>query len=87
MLPVYYSDTFLEHLTGPDHYERPARLTAIRDALTSAEFRDLLDWRHPSVADVAEIARVHPLSYIEGVEKLCLSGGGLFDMQVQGAGR
>ncbi|MEM8715906.1 MAG: histone deacetylase [Cyanobacteria bacterium P01_G01_bin.4] len=79
MLPVYYSDTFLEHLTGADHYERPARLTAIREALTSANFSNRLDWRHPGVANISDIARVHPMSYIQGVEKLCLSGGGMLD--------
>ncbi|MGK7905958.1 MAG: histone deacetylase family protein [Synechococcus sp.] len=79
MLPVYYSETFLQHLTGPDHYERPARLTAIVDALTSANFSDRLDWREPSSASMQDIARAHPLTYVEGVQQLCDSGGGMLD--------
>ncbi|WP_017326125.1 histone deacetylase [Synechococcus sp. PCC 7336] len=79
MLPVYYTDTFLEHLTGPDHYERPARLTTIVQALKTAPFCDLLEWREPPAGSLADIARVHPPAYIETVKTLAESGGGMLD--------
>ena len=79
MLPVYYSDLFLEHLTGPDHYERPARLTAIVDALEGAPFASQLEWRLPPVAELADIGLVHPEAYIAGVEAMAAAGGGMLD--------
>ena len=79
MLPVYYTNTFLEHLTGGTHFERPARLTAIVQALKKADFAPQLDWRIPPLAEVADIARVHPQPYIQGVEQLAAAGGGHLD--------
>ncbi|MEM6446023.1 MAG: histone deacetylase [Cyanobacteria bacterium P01_D01_bin.123] len=77
MLPVYYSDLFLEHLTGSNHFERPARLTSIVAALKSASFADRLEWRSPAEASLDDIQRVHPLSYIQSVRDIAAAGGEL----------
>lgn len=79
MLPIYYSDAFLEHRTGVLHPERPARLEAITQALRSASFAAELDWRHPQAATPEQIGRVHPLDYIHGIQHLAEQGGGSVD--------
>ena len=79
MLPIYYSDTFLEHETGAFHPERPARLEAITLALRGAPFADRLDWRHPQPASPEVIGRVHPPEYVQGIQRFAEQGGGPID--------
>ncbi len=79
MLPIYYSDTFLDHQTGALHPERPARLEAITLALRGAPFADRMDWRHPQAASPEVIARVHPPEYIQGIRQFAEQGGGHID--------
>lgn len=45
MLPIIYSDRFLQHDTGFRHPEKPERLMAIESALKASEFADRLEWR------------------------------------------
>ena len=54
----------LAHLTGPGHPERPARLTAITDRLTSTGLWESLQHVAPRKADLAELACVHEAAYI-----------------------
>ncbi len=79
MLPVYYTDVFLEHQTGSFHPERPARLTAIVDALHSAPFADQLEWRIPLPAADTDIERVHPRAHVEAIASIANRGGGHVD--------
>ncbi len=79
MLPVFYTDTYLEHQTGLTHPERPARLEAITKALRQAPFAPELDWRIPSPASTHEIQRVHPPEYIGAIADLAARGGGHLD--------
>ncbi|EKQ69603.1 deacetylase, histone deacetylase/acetoin utilization protein [Leptolyngbyaceae cyanobacterium JSC-12] len=83
MLPVIYSDEFLLHETGYFHPERPARLTAIKEALKAASWADRLLWKTPTpVAQrsvMSEIKRVHSSRYIEAVRQLANRGGGYLD--------
>lgn len=79
MLPVYYTDTYLEHQTGVFHPERPARLQAIVKALKAAPFAADLDWRAPTAADPKAIERVHPADYIQFIADLAEGGGGFVD--------
>ncbi|MEO1134686.1 MAG: histone deacetylase [Cyanobacteria bacterium J06639_1] len=79
MMPVYYSDVFLEHLTGTNHFERPARLTSIVNALKSSPFADRLDWRSPHPAPFDDIYRVHPPEYVQAIARLAQNGGGMLD--------
>ena len=55
-----------EHDPGPLHPENPGRLKAIRQALDAPEFSPLLRREAPH-ADTAQIARVHPESFVQEV--------------------
>jgi acetoin utilization deacetylase AcuC-like enzyme len=79
MLPVYYSETFLSHNTGPFHPERPARLQAISKALRKAPFANQLEWRDPPLAELGELERVHSPRHIQQVAELAAAGGGYLD--------
>ncbi len=56
----------LEHDPGYYHPERPDRLRAVRGALESPKFADLV-WKEAPRAEIAQIARVHPQDYVEAV--------------------
>jgi acetoin utilization deacetylase AcuC-like enzyme len=63
---LYTHDACLEHDPGAYHPECPARLRAILDALAAPEFA-ALERRQAPLADIEDIARVHPRPYIEQV--------------------
>ncbi|MBW4621610.1 MAG: histone deacetylase [Cyanosarcina radialis HA8281-LM2] len=83
MLPVIYSDEFLDHKTGRFHPERPERLSAIVDALKAAPWADRIEWHLPTPADARNLMpilrQVHSRSYIETVERIAQTGGGALD--------
>jgi acetoin utilization deacetylase AcuC-like enzyme len=84
MLPVIYSDEFLEHKTGQYHPERPERLSAIANALKASAFAEKLIWRSPtSVAAnpllLPLLETVHAPAYIEKVREIATTGGGYLD--------
>jgi acetoin utilization deacetylase AcuC-like enzyme len=68
MVPIFYSDTFLQHDTGNGHPECAERLVAIKAALEASSFAQALDWRSPTpVADrpMTEILlKVHSAKYL-----------------------
>lgn len=80
MLPVIYSEEFLEHKTGYLHPEKPERLTAIAVALKAAAFADKLDWLLPtSVATrslMSVLEQAHTKRYIQKVQEIASTGGG-----------
>lgn len=84
MIPVIYSDDFLQHLTGRFHPERPERLTAIVEALKSAPWAALVDWQVPTPVATRDvmpaIEQVHTRKHIELVEATAFEGGGHLDM-------
>lgn len=83
MLPVIYSDEFLDHETGYLHPEKPERLTAIVTALKDAVFADKIEWRSPTPPDVRDITpfleKAHTQRYIYKVQEIALGGGGHLD--------
>ena len=83
MIPVIYSDEFLEHKTGRFHPENPERLSAIATALKAAPFANQLEWRLPSPVEatrvIASIKQVHSQPYIKTVQQLAQGGGGYLD--------
>ncbi len=83
MLPVIYSDEFLEHKTGVLHPEKPERLSAIATALRSSAFANQLEWRSPTPVEQtrvgASIERVHSQEHIKTVQRLAHRGGGYLD--------
>ncbi len=68
MVPIFYSDAFLNHDTGNGHPECAERLVVIKAALEAASFADQLEWRSPTpVADrpMTEILlKVHSAKYM-----------------------
>lgn len=85
MLPIIYSDKFLDHDTGAFHPERPSRLAAITQALYAAPWSNQLDWQLPTPIEAQDdrlmqaIHAVHPPQYVEAVARLAHMGGGHID--------
>jgi len=83
LFPILYSDRFLAHETGGMHPERPARLTAIVEALEAAAWADRLDWRSPTPVTpdrtIAAIEAVHSTEYRHLVARTASNGGGMLD--------
>lgn len=85
MLPVFYSDLFLEHNTGKYHPENSGRLRAITAALKAAPWAHQLDWRSPTPPNAQgtrltdALYAVHPEKYVAAVEFLANHGGGHID--------
>ncbi|PPS45275.1 histone deacetylase [Chroococcidiopsis sp. TS-821] len=83
MLPIIYSDEFLEHKTGRFHPETPGRLSAIATALKQADFAHKLEWRSPT--PVAEspaltlVEQIHASEYINLVRYIASTGGGYLE--------
>jgi acetoin utilization deacetylase AcuC-like enzyme len=84
LFSVIYSDEFLEHDTGRSHPERPARLTAVVEALKAAPWASRLSWHLPTPGETAAvlsaIQRVHTPRLINEIEILAECGGGRLDM-------
>jgi acetoin utilization deacetylase AcuC-like enzyme len=83
MLPVIYSDEFLEHDNGRFHPERPERLTAIVNALKAAPWADKIEWQLPTPVETRPVMpllqKIHTSLYIELVREIAVSGGGMLD--------
>ncbi|WP_028916399.1 histone deacetylase family protein [Pseudoxanthomonas sp. J35] len=62
---VYTHPACLEHDTGPDHPERPARLRAVLDALGRAW--PALQWREAPMALRGDLLRVHSEALVDQV--------------------
>jgi len=83
MLPVIYSDEFLDHKTGQFHPERPERLKAIVQALKAVPWASQIDWQLPTSIEkrclLPLLQQVHSQPYIERVQHLAQNGGGRLD--------
>jgi acetoin utilization deacetylase AcuC-like enzyme len=83
MLPVIYSDEFLDHLTGLGHPEKPDRLKAITTALKQGKIASHIEWKLPTPASQRPLMRLlqqaHESSYIEKVKEIAKTGGGYID--------
>ena len=83
MIPVIYSEKFLQHNTGFGHPESAARLTAVVEALKRVSWRDRLEWRSPTPTGdrdvLTHIERVHTSEHIQRVRQIARSGGGYLD--------
>lgn len=71
--------SYLDHLAGPRHPERPERLQAVLRGANHVDVVDALIACEPRGATMDELMRVHPLGYLERIRDLCLSGGGRID--------
>src|SRR5690606_38991206 len=70
---------FADHTTGTWHPERPARLDAVLNGIAGAGLADALVSIEPRAATLDEVARVHPRTYLDALERFCRSGGGDID--------
>ena len=60
--------SFINHDTGEWHPERPERMKAIEQALSSARFQNLITVEAPA-ATADQVARAHPRAYVDQLEK------------------
>ena len=67
------------HDTGPGHPERADRVTAALDGIDAAGLGDAVVRLPPRRATEAELARVHPVSYLHALAAFCEAGGGSLD--------
>ncbi|MGH8993083.1 MAG: histone deacetylase, partial [Acidimicrobiia bacterium] len=79
MLLVATDPAFAHHDTGPGHPERVARLTAAVAGVDAAGLGDAVVPLAPREATVDELALVHPVAYLEALERFCVAGGGDID--------
>ena len=63
---IYTHPACLAHDTGPNHAERPERLTAVTDALRDA-FADAIEWREAPRASPEQLLRAHAPSLLRAV--------------------
>jgi acetoin utilization deacetylase AcuC-like enzyme len=70
---------YLEHLTGPGHPERPARLRAVLAGAEAAGVADALVPLEPVAASREDLERVHPAWYLDRIDALAEVGGGWID--------
>ena len=71
--------SYLEHLAGPRHPERPERLRAVINGVQRAGAADALVPLEPVAATRADLERVHPAAYLDRIEGICTGGGGRLD--------
>lgn len=83
MLSVIYSPEFLQHDTGYAHPERPARISAIAEALKKVSWQDSIEWLTPTPINKREVLswvrQIHTSAYIERVKRIAAKGGGHID--------
>lgn len=70
---------YLDHIAGPAHPERPARLGAVIEGSRDAAVADALVALEPRAATREELERIHPKAYLDDVEETCDYGGGRLD--------
>jgi acetoin utilization deacetylase AcuC-like enzyme len=75
-VPVATHPACLGHDAGPGHPERAARLRAVLRALADEPAAVL---REAAPAGRAALEAVHPAAYLDRVEAIALSGGGVLD--------
>lgn len=74
-----YHDDYLKHDTGEGHPEKPDRLRAIIGHLQSTALWKQLNHVLPERATVEEISAVHPVGYVEMIERRCKAGERVLD--------
>ncbi|MFQ5701066.1 MAG: histone deacetylase [Acidobacteriota bacterium] len=70
---------YLEHLTGPDHPERPVRVRAITDHLRETGLMQDMPLIAPRPAEREWIERIHAPEYVDRVKRYCESGRSMID--------
>ena len=79
MLLVAGAPELDRHDVGAGHPERAARLSAALSGIDAADLRDAVVRLDPRRATAEELARVHPVPYLEALRAFCEAGGGQLD--------
>ncbi|WP_075217639.1 histone deacetylase family protein [Mongoliimonas terrestris] len=75
MRTLYFSHTaYLEHATPLGHPERPDRIRVVQQVLEQEGFQDLIREEAP-LADLDQIARAHPRSFVDLIRRSVPSEG------------
>jgi len=79
---VVFTSKFLDHNPGPRHPESPARLRVIMRELNKSGLLETGECSlvEPEPAKVEDLKLVHESDYIQLVQRVCASGGGLLDL-------
>ncbi|MDI6903981.1 MAG: histone deacetylase [Candidatus Bathyarchaeia archaeon] len=79
---VVFSSVYYRHNAGKGHPESAKRLRAIVNELEKSKLRGVENWRfiEPEKASLEDVELVHGTEYIQLVEAVCKSGGGLLDL-------
>jgi acetoin utilization deacetylase AcuC-like enzyme len=67
------------HNPGVGHPERPERIAAVLDALRSPELSSFIQWHEAAPATREPLTAVHSAEYLDMLERMAASGGGLLD--------
>lgn len=83
MISIVYSEEFLKHDVGSWHPEKPARLSAIVEALKTVSWSPQLRWQLPTPLDKRDVLpfvrAVHTEDHIQLIRRLSAQGGGNID--------
>ena len=71
---LFTHESCVNHNPGPMHPESPARLRAVHAALADEKYANL-ERREAPIAEVEQIARIHPAAYVEKVLEAIPSEG------------
>jgi len=79
---VVFTPKYLDHKTGLGHPESPARLRVIMRKLNKSGLLETGKFSlvEPEPASVEDVELVHESDYIQLVQRVCASGGGLLDL-------
>ncbi len=79
---VVFTPRYLDHKTGLGHPESPARLRVIMRKLNESALFETgkCSLVKPNVANIKDVELVHEIDYIQLVQRVCASGGGLLDL-------
>jgi acetoin utilization deacetylase AcuC-like enzyme len=72
-------ERYLDHIAGPGHPERPARLEAVLAGVHESGFADALVPVTPTPAPRSVLELVHPAGYLDALSRFSASGGGRID--------
>ncbi|NQU06089.1 MAG: histone deacetylase [Calditrichaeota bacterium] len=74
-LLLAYHELFTIHDAGPDHPERPDRITAVMDTVKNASWNEAVRIVEAREATMDEVALVHDPKYVDAMRRLCEAGG------------
>ena len=79
---VVFTPKYLDHKTGLGHPESPARLRVIMRELNKSGVLETekCSLAEPGFASVEDVKLVHESNYVQLVQRVCASGGGLLDL-------